>query len=115
MGHRGSCCDLCQRVFCLCSPLGVLRFLVLHLDLSDPGIEPLHTDTLPFKPPGRTKNINLTDQYQDIVNKMTGYKKNYFRCQKSLLLLQKEQVTHKGNKISLSSGFSIATLYARRY
>ena len=22
-GHRGSCCDLCQRVFCLCS-LGVL-------------------------------------------------------------------------------------------
>ena len=21
---RGSCCDLCQRVFCLCSPLGVL-------------------------------------------------------------------------------------------
>ena len=23
-GHRGSCCDVCQRVFCLCSPLGVL-------------------------------------------------------------------------------------------
>ena len=23
-GHRGSCCDICQRVFCLCSPLGVL-------------------------------------------------------------------------------------------
>ena len=23
-GHRGSCCDLCQRVFCLCFPLGVL-------------------------------------------------------------------------------------------
>ena len=23
-GHRGSCCNLCQRVFCLCSPLGVL-------------------------------------------------------------------------------------------
>ena len=22
--HRGSCCDLCWRVFCLCSPLGVL-------------------------------------------------------------------------------------------
>ena len=22
--HRGSCCDLCQRVFCLCFPLGVL-------------------------------------------------------------------------------------------
>ena len=24
LGHRGSCCDLCQRVFCLCFPLGVL-------------------------------------------------------------------------------------------
>ena len=24
VGHRGSCCDLCQRVFCLSSPLGVL-------------------------------------------------------------------------------------------
>ena len=24
LGHRGSCCDVCQRVFCLCSPLGVL-------------------------------------------------------------------------------------------
>ena len=24
MGHRGSCCGLCQRVFCLCFPLGVL-------------------------------------------------------------------------------------------
>ena len=24
VGHRGSCCDLCQRMFCLCSPLGVL-------------------------------------------------------------------------------------------
>ena len=24
MDHRGSCCDLCLRVFCLCSPLGVL-------------------------------------------------------------------------------------------
>ena len=24
VGHRGSCCDLCWRVFCLCSPLGVL-------------------------------------------------------------------------------------------
>ena len=33
VGHRGSCCDLCQRVFCLCSPLGVLWFMVLHLDL----------------------------------------------------------------------------------
>ena len=33
VGHRGSCCDLCRRVFCLCSPLGGLWFLVLHLDL----------------------------------------------------------------------------------
>ena len=33
MGHRGSCYDLCQRVFCLCFPLGVLQFLALHLDL----------------------------------------------------------------------------------
>ena len=24
VGYRGSFCDLCQRVFCLCSPLGVL-------------------------------------------------------------------------------------------
>ena len=24
VGHRGSCCDVCQRVFCLCFPLGVL-------------------------------------------------------------------------------------------
>ena len=24
VGHRGSGCDLCRRVFCLCSPLGVL-------------------------------------------------------------------------------------------
>ena len=24
VGNRGSCCDLCRRVFCLCSPLGVL-------------------------------------------------------------------------------------------
>ena len=24
VGHKGSCCDLCLRVFCLCSPLGVL-------------------------------------------------------------------------------------------
>ena len=24
VGHRGSCCDLCWRVFCPCSPLGVL-------------------------------------------------------------------------------------------
>ena len=33
VGHRGSCCDLCWRVFCLCSPLGVLQFLALPLDL----------------------------------------------------------------------------------
>ena len=33
VGHRESCCDLCQRMFCLCFPLGVLYFLVLHLDL----------------------------------------------------------------------------------
>ena len=32
-GHRGSCCDLCQRVFCLCFPLRALYFLILHLDL----------------------------------------------------------------------------------
>ena len=24
VGHRGSCCDVCGRVFCLCSPLRVL-------------------------------------------------------------------------------------------
>ena len=24
VGHRGSCSDLCQRVFCLCFPLGIL-------------------------------------------------------------------------------------------
>ena len=24
VGHRGFCCDICQRVFCLCFPLGVL-------------------------------------------------------------------------------------------
>ena len=24
VGHRGSCCGLCQRVICLCFPLGVL-------------------------------------------------------------------------------------------
>ena len=33
MGHTGSCCDLCQSVFCLCFPIRVLQFLVLHLDL----------------------------------------------------------------------------------
>ena len=26
VGHRGSCCDLCRRVFCLCSPLRVYSF-----------------------------------------------------------------------------------------
>ena len=29
----GACCDLCQRMLCLCFPLGVLQFLALHLDL----------------------------------------------------------------------------------
>ena len=24
VGHRGSCCDLCHRVFCLCFSLGAL-------------------------------------------------------------------------------------------
>ena len=24
VGHRGSCCEVCRRVFCLCSPVGVL-------------------------------------------------------------------------------------------
>ena len=24
VGHKGSCCDVCRRVFCLCFPLGVL-------------------------------------------------------------------------------------------
>ena len=33
VGRRGSCCDLLQRVFCLCFLLGVLEFLVLHLNL----------------------------------------------------------------------------------
>ena len=33
VGHRGSCCDLCQRVFCLCFPLGVLKFVVIDLDV----------------------------------------------------------------------------------
>ena len=32
VGHRGSYCDLCWRVFCLCSPLGVLEFLVKKWD-----------------------------------------------------------------------------------
>ena len=27
------CCDLCQRVFCLCFPPGVLWYMVLHLGL----------------------------------------------------------------------------------
>ena len=30
MGHRGSCCDLCQRVSCLCFPLS---FIVSGLTL----------------------------------------------------------------------------------
>ena len=31
LGQRGSCCNSCHRVFCLCFPLRVLQFLVLHL------------------------------------------------------------------------------------
>ena len=33
VGHRRSCYDLCHQVFCLCFPLRVLQFLVLHLGL----------------------------------------------------------------------------------
>ena len=33
LGHRRSCFDLCHPVFCLCFPLRVLQFLVLHLGL----------------------------------------------------------------------------------
>ena len=33
VGHRGSCFDLCHWVFCLCFPLRVLQFPVLHLGL----------------------------------------------------------------------------------
>ena len=33
VGHRGSCFGLCHWVFCLCFPLRVLKFLVLHLGL----------------------------------------------------------------------------------
>ena len=32
MGHRGSCCGLCRRLFCLCVPLGV--FIVSGLMFS---------------------------------------------------------------------------------
>ena len=32
-GSKRMLCHLCQRVFCLCFPLGVLQFLVLHLGL----------------------------------------------------------------------------------
>ena len=27
VGHRGFCCDVCQRVFCLCSPLRVVSYV----------------------------------------------------------------------------------------
>ena len=30
---KPNCCDLCQRVFCLCFPRGVLWYPVLHLGL----------------------------------------------------------------------------------
>ena len=33
VGHRGSCFDLCHWGFCLCFPLRVLQFLVIHLGL----------------------------------------------------------------------------------
>ena len=33
VGQKGSCCDLCHRVFCFCFPLRVLQCLVLHLRL----------------------------------------------------------------------------------
>ena len=32
-GHRGFCFELHHRVFCLCFPLRVLQFLVLHLGI----------------------------------------------------------------------------------
>ena len=32
-GSKKYCCDLCQRVFCVCFPLGVLWFQVIHLGL----------------------------------------------------------------------------------
>ena len=31
--EKNNCYDLCQRVFCLCFPLGVLWLMVLHLGL----------------------------------------------------------------------------------
>ena len=33
MDPKRFCCDLCQRMFCLCSPLGVLLCLALHLGI----------------------------------------------------------------------------------
>ena len=32
-GSKGSCCDLCHRVFCPCFPLRVLEYLALRLGL----------------------------------------------------------------------------------
>ena len=32
-GIKKYCCNLCQRVFCLCFPLGILSYPVLHLAL----------------------------------------------------------------------------------
>ena len=53
VGHRGSCCDLCQRVFCLCFPPGVNLFFSLNVFFSlslSPSLLPLslslsHTHT----------------------------------------------------------------------
>ena len=42
MGHRGSCCDLCWRVFCLCSSLGV--FLYANNEKTEREIK----ETIPF-------------------------------------------------------------------
>ena len=35
-GHRGSCCDSCRRVFCLCSPL-CLNYFVTYLFIFSPS------------------------------------------------------------------------------
>ena len=35
VGHRGSCCDLCQRMFCLCFHVGLM---FMHLLYQDPDL-----------------------------------------------------------------------------